>query len=363
MIFAIETSCDDSAVALMDDEGNLVSHEISSQIPDHEKYGGVVPEIASRSHLVSLPRLIKHILKKNSIRVTDISCFAVTSSPGLIGSLLVGVSYAKTLAWIAGASLISVDHLEGHLLAPFLTNRDLDFPYVALIASGGHTHLVHAHALGKYSLLGKTLDDAAGEAFDKVAKMLGFKYPGGPIIDEIAQTFDKPDIVLPIPLQSKNTLNFSYSGLKTAVRNHAIQLGILVENKPLIGLESFLNSKDEVKKEKIKNLLTSFQRTMAQTIEIRCQQALKKLGIKRLVLTGGVAANSAIRKTLTSLSQRENFRFYCPPIRFCTDNAAMIAYTAWIRKRHGLEKNMCDLKLNPYPTSPLNRMEVDKQSE
>ena len=359
MILAIETSCDDSAVALMDEEGKLLSDEISSQILEHEKYGGVVPEIASRSHLVSLPKLIRYTLKKNKILIKDISCFAVTTSPGLIGSLLVGVSFAKTLAWIAGASLISVDHLEGHLLAPFLTNQDLDFPYIALIASGGHTHLLHAQALGKYSLMGKTLDDAAGEAFDKVAKMLGFKYPGGPIIDKIAQTFKNPSIGLPIPLLSKNTLNFSYSGLKTAVRNIAIDLGILVEKKPLIGMEAFLNSKDEEKKEKVKNLIASFQKTMARTIEIRCQKALHQLGVKKLVLTGGVAANSSIRKTLTSLCERENFKFYCPPSRLCTDNAAMIAYTAWIRKRNGLEKNMCDLNLNPSPTSPINRMKVD----
>lgn len=357
MILAIETSCDDSAVALLDLEGNVLANEISSQVQLHEKYGGVVPELASRSHLQTLPLLIRHVLTTHQISLKDLTFIAATSSPGLVGSLLIGVSYAKTLAWTAGIPLIPVDHLEGHLLAPFLDNPDLAFPYLGLIVSGGHTHLIQVNQLGNYTLIGKTLDDAAGEAFDKVAKMTGFKYPGGPIIDKISQECEFPSISFPIPLRSKKVMNFSYAGLKTAVRNHALKEGLYVTDKKLIGYEEFKTWPENSTKDRIRDIFASFQKTVAETLAIRCNQALKVTGLNRLALTGGVAANSEIKTRLQEIANKRKSSFHFPSLRNCTDNAAMIGYTAlqyWKQNsNHGL-----DLSLNASSKSPLNQMEV-----
>lgn len=358
MILGIETSCDDSAVAILDMDGRIIANEISSQIDFHDKYGGVVPEIASRQHLLSLPVLIRYVFKKYNIDPLQLKAIAVTNAPGLIGSLLVGVSYAKSLAWVYKIPLIPVDHLEGHLLAPFLDNPELTFPYLGLIASGGHTHLVQAKGLGDYVLLGKTIDDAAGEAFDKVAKMLGFQYPGGPIVDEIASDYSKGDIDFPIPLKGKKTLNFSFSGLKTAVRNASIARNIFVEKRRLIGIEEFQTQQDSEQKEAIQNVISSFQKVVCQIILERFKKALKYVKYDKIAVTGGVAANSGIRTSLSEYANRRKIRAFFPSKINCTDNAAMIAYVGLQHFMNGTQYDIDYMSLNASPKSPLSLLVV-----
>lgn len=358
MILAIETSCDDSAVALLDMKGKVIANEISSQAELHKKYGGIVPEIASRKHLTTLPLLLRHTLNQHSVRLNDLKAVAVTYAPGLIGSLLVGVSYAKTISWMADIPIVPVDHLEGHLLAPFLDHQDLKFPYLALIVSGGHSHLVVAKSLGDYQLLGKTLDDAAGEAYDKVAKMLGFHYPGGPIIERLARDFPNPSIRFPIPLKGKKTLNFSFSGLKTAVKNQAIKDDVYVERKPLISYHDFSLRPDDEKKKKIKDIAASFQKIMIDIITLRFEAALKISGLESMIITGGVAANQGIRLRLQQLAKEKKKRLFFPERKNCTDNAAMIGYTALQYLNAGKVSRKTNLSLSASPRSPLGQMEV-----
>ncbi len=358
MILAIETSCDDSAVALLDMDGTVITSKISSQIRLHEKYGGIVPELASRQHLTTLPILLRHVMKEHSVNISDLKAVAVTYAPGLIGSLLVGVSYAKSISWIAGVPLIPVDHLEGHLLAPFLDHPDLSFPYLALIASGGHTHLIVAKGFGEYQLLGKTIDDAAGEAYDKVAKMLGFKYPGGPVIEKIAAECTQPTIQFPIPLKGKKTLNFSFSGLKTAVRNEIIKRDLYVEKKELISYNSFQKWPEDKKKNSLRDVVGSFQKVMTQIVTQRFQEAFKQTDIKNIAITGGVAANTGIKQGLKELAVKRKKKFYFPDTQNCTDNAAMIGYTALQYFNQGDFSENNFLRLNAASKSPIGQMEV-----
>lgn len=359
MILAIETSCDDSAIALMREDGSVAFARISSQTDLHRRYGGIVPELASRRHLLTLPLLLRSMMEDDGLRLEELTGIAVTYAPGLIGSLLVGVSYAKALAWMLEIPLFPIDHLEGHLLAPFLDNHDMAFPYLALIASGGHTHLVHAIKLGDYRLLGKTMDDAAGEAYDKVAKMLGFQYPGGPIIEKLAAGCPEPSIDFPIPLLGKKTLNFSFSGLKTAVRNEAIRLGVLVEGRRLLSLEAFQAAVDQERQHHVANIAASFQRIMTIIIARRMADALRKTGLKRMALTGGVAANTGIRKSLQELAETKQAAFFYPETGNCTDNAAMIGYTAVQYMNAGLKGIKSLFPLNAVSKSPLGLMEVN----
>lgn len=358
MILAIETSCDDSAVALLDMKGNVVTSQISSQTELHEKYGGIVPEIASRKHLTTLPLVLRNVLSESHTDLADLEAVAVTYAPGLIGSLLVGVSYAKSLAWIAGVPLLPVDHLEGHLLAPFLDHKDLEFPYLALIASGGHTHLVIARDLGEYQLLGKTIDDAAGEAYDKVAKLLGFRYPGGPIVEKLADECDAPSINFPIPLKGKKTLNFSFSGIKTAVRNEAIKKGVFVEGKELISYDEFKELPENEQKVATRDIAASFQKTVVTIIMERFEEALEQYPLDRIAITGGVASNGGIRDGLRSLAERRKKRFFFPDRRNCTDNAAMIGYTALQYYLRGKVNQEGYMRLNAASKSPLGLMNV-----
>ncbi|MBT4289457.1 MAG: tRNA (adenosine(37)-N6)-threonylcarbamoyltransferase complex transferase subunit TsaD [Deltaproteobacteria bacterium] len=358
MILGIETSCDDSAVAILDMHGNIVANEISSQINFHDKYGGVVPEIASRQHLISLPILIRYVFEKYHINPNHLKAIAVTHAPGLIGSLLVGVSYAKSLAWVYNIPLIPVDHLEGHLLAPFLDNPELKFPYLGLIASGGHTHLVHARNLYDYILLGKTIDDAVGEAFDKVAKMLGFQYPGGPVIDQIASSQPIADINFPIPLKGKKTLNFSFSGLKTAVRNEAITRKAYIEKMQLININAFEAFADSEQKKTVQNICASFQKVVSQIILERFKKALKFIKVDQIAVTGGVAANTGIRTTLTDYARKRKIQAFFPSSKNCTDNAAMIAYTGLQHFKNGIKFDSDYFALNASPKSRLSTLIV-----
>ena len=359
MLLSIETSCDDSAVALLDWEGQVITSRISSQVELHRKYGGIVPEIASRKHLTTLPLLIRYVFDEYSLNINNLKAVAVTYAPGLIGSLLVGVSYAKTLAWIAGVPLVPVDHLEGHLLAPFLDEPNLRFPYLALVISGGHTHLIIAKGLGDYQLLGKSMDDAAGEAYDKVAKLLGFQYPGGPIIEKLADEFQNPTIDFPVPLKGKKTLNFSFSGLKTAVRNEAIKRGVFIDKKRLISYGEFVDTPESPEKTVVRDIAASFQRIMTKIIKLRFQEALKISGMERMVITGGVAANRPLRASLVELAVKHHKKLYFPKIINCTDNAAMIGYTALQHLKAGKSDFSDSLRLNASSKSPIGQMIVE----
>ncbi len=358
MILAFETSCDDSAIALLDSNGKVVFNHISSQTELHQKYGGIVPELASRKHLTTLPLLLRSVIANESLDLKALKAIAVTYAPGLIGSLLVGVNYAKTLAWMLGIPVIPVDHLEGHLLAPFLDNSKIRFPYLALIASGGHTHLIHAKELGSYRLLGKTMDDAAGEAYDKVAKMLGFLYPGGPIIEKLAACCPKPSVEFPIPLKGKKTLNFSFSGLKTAVRNEAIKQDVFVEGRRLISFEEYLEIPDDDRRKRIANIAASFQQIMTVIITRRMAEALKETRLSQMAVTGGVAANKGIRESLMRLGEKKGVQFFFPEMGNCTDNAAMIGYTAFQHMNRGKAGMDTVFKLNAVSKSPIGLMEV-----
>ena len=358
MILGIETSCDDSAVAILDMDGTVIANKISSQSDLHKRYGGVVPELASRRHLTTLPLLLRFVFDRYRIDSGDLKAIAVTYAPGLIGSLLVGVNYAKSLAWVYDCPLIPVDHLEGHLLSPFLDNAELRFPYLGLIASGGHTHLIAAYDFCNYRLLGKTVDDAAGEAFDKVAKMLGFQYPGGPIVDRISERFPTPATEFPIPLKGRNTLNFSFSGLKTAVRNEALKQGVYSVKRKLIGLEQFDELPESEHKRRVGDIVASFQRVVCKIFEERIEKALQKTDLHNFAITGGVAANSGLRRSLQKLAERRGGRFFCPQPVNCTDNAAMIAYTGLKYYKRGEVAKDADLNLNASSVSPLGRLEA-----
>ncbi|NQU64755.1 MAG: tRNA (adenosine(37)-N6)-threonylcarbamoyltransferase complex transferase subunit TsaD [SAR324 cluster bacterium] len=362
MILAIETSCDDSAVALLNSDGHVIVSQISSQTELHKKYGGIVPEIASRKHLITLPLLLRSLLEDNNLNLKDLKAVAVTYAPGLIGSLLVGVSYAKTLAWMLDIPLIPVDHLEGHLLAPFLDNSEIAFPYLALIASGGHTHLIQARKLGDYKLVGKTMDDAAGEAYDKVAKMLGFEYPGGPLIEKLAACCQEPTIQFPIPLKGKKTLNFSFSGLKTAVRNEATRQEVYSEGRRLRTFEDYLDNPDMTGKSRIANIAASFQKTMEVIFTERMADALKKTQLKQMALTGGVAANTGIRASLKQLALERGVQLFCPKEENCTDNAAMIGYTAVQHLKAGKQYLESVLHLNAKSKSPIGMLDVSRSN-
>ncbi len=359
MILAIESSCDDTAVALLTPQGEVLYSEISSQIKLHQSFGGVVPEIASRQHLKALPLLIQHLFTQVGKTPLDLTSIAVTQSPGLIGSVLVGVSYAKALAWALKLPLVPVDHLEGHLLAPFLDHPQLRFPYLALIASGGHTHLILAQGLGQYQLLGKTLDDACGEAYDKTAKIMGFPYPGGPTIEKLARHCPSPSYSFTLPLRGKKTLNFSFSGLKTAVLNQAKALEIRVEKKELIDYSQFMQEADEPRKTKVCDLAASFQQTVEKIIAQRMDQALKLYPAPQVVLTGGVAANEGLRRVLTKVAAKNRAAFFAPSLPYCSDNAAMIGFVA--SQYLKVKAFPLDLSLNANSKSPIALMECSHE--
>ncbi|OGG94747.1 MAG: tRNA (adenosine(37)-N6)-threonylcarbamoyltransferase complex transferase subunit TsaD [Candidatus Lambdaproteobacteria bacterium RIFOXYD2_FULL_50_16] len=357
MILAIETSCDDSAVALLNEAGQPVYEAISSQAGLHAKYGGVVPEMASRQHLATLPLMLDQLKQEVGLNPDQIKAIAVTQAPGLIGSVLVGLNYAKSLAWAWDKPLVPVDHLEGHLLAPFLDHPDFKFPFLSLIASGGHTHLILAKGLGDYHLLGKTLDDALGEAFDKTAKLLGLSYPGGPILDRIAQGSVRADIEFPLPLQKSKTLDFSFSGIKTAVKNQAIARQLRVENSELVGYAGF-EAWDSRRKEEVGNLVASFQNCAVRIVCQRFSQALERVSVSQISLTGGVAANSALAGGLAALAKEKGLGFFRPSLKHCTDNAAMIGLVAQLYLKQGLGVAPDPRGLRASPKSAIGLMEL-----
>jgi len=340
-ILAIETSCDETAVAVLRDR-QLVASEVASQIEEHQKFGGVVPELASRNHLVHLPRLLKQSLAKAQIAIRDIDAFAATSGPGLASSLLVGNSAAKGLAIGANKAFLAINHLEGHLLSPFFRSAKIE-PNISLIVSGGHTLLVEVRAVGDYKILGRTLDDAAGEAFDKIAKLLGLGYPGGPEIERRAASGDPARFDLPRGMLDSGDLNFSFSGLKTAVR--------YLLPKILSGADNTIpgwteGSRNIIKDDRviprlarddelIADLCASFQQAVIDVLREKSLEALRQTGSSRLTLSGGVSCNDALRKSLRGACDRNGIELIVAEPWLCTDNAAMIAFAAMQRLNSG----------------------------
>lgn len=306
VILSIETSCDETAAAVVVNGRKVISNIVYSQIDIHKKFGGVVPEVASRNHVEKISQVVDEALEKANMTFDDIDGIAVTYGPGLVGALLVGVSYAKSLAYTLNKPLIPVNHIEGHICANFISDPDLEPPFVALVVSGGHTHIVHVKDYGVYEVLGKTRDDAAGEAFDKVARSLGLGYPGGPKIDQLAQLGNEKAIDFPRVYLEKDSLDFSFSGIKSAVLN-------------------YLNQQKQKNLEIIeKDVAASFQKAVVEVIVSKVIAAAKSIDVNRIVIAGGVAANSGLRKEFGVQLENTNISLSYPPIGLCTDNAAMI---------------------------------------
>ena len=314
-ILAIESSCDESAAAVLDTDRGLLGHEVFSQIELHRVFGGVVPELASRDHVRKLLPLIRSVLTVAGTTAADLNGVAYTAGPGLIGALLTGASLARSLAYAWGVPALGVHHLEGHLLAPLLEPEPPPFPHVALLVSGGHTMLIEVQAIGSYRLLGETRDDAAGEAFDKTAKLLGLPYPGGPELARLADKGTPGVFTFPRPMLDRPGLEFSFSGLKTAVV-HALR-----------GREMT----DAVRAD----VAEAVQLSIVETLTAKALRALEETGLDTLVVSGGVSANRRLRSRLTEAARREGARVYYPRIEFCTDNAAMIAVAGLARLKAG----------------------------
>jgi N6-L-threonylcarbamoyladenine synthase len=331
-VLGIETSCDETGVAIYHSEQGLCNHLLYSQIEMHREYGGVVPELASRDHIRKLVPLIKQCLQESQLTGSDINGIAYTAGPGLMGALLVGAATARSLAWSWQIPAVAVHHMEGHLLAPMLEENPPEFPFVALLISGGHTLLVQVEAIGRYQLLGESLDDAAGEAFDKTAKMLGLGYPGGPKLSELAE-HGKPQIKFPRPMTDRPGLDFSFSGLKTFTMNT-------------------INASEKTDQDKA-DVAAAFQNAVAETLSIKCKRALKQTGLKKLVVAGGVSANKQIRASLTEMAAKEKAQIYFPRPEFCTDNGAMIAYAGCQRLLAGQQQG---LEIYARPRWPISEL-------
>lgn len=325
IILGIESSCDETSVAVVKNGREVLSNVINTQISIHELYGGVVPEIASRNHVENISPVMKEALKEANIKIDDVDGIACTYGPGLVGALLVGVSYAKALSYAANKPLIGVNHIQGHIAANYITYKELKPPFLTLLISGGNTQLVLVKDYTKFEILGKTRDDAVGEAFDKIARVIGLGYPGGPKMDKLAQE-GTPNIVL--PKVHIDGLDFSFSGLKTAIIN-------LHHKIPDI------NKAD---------LAASFEKDVAEILLENTKKAVKETNINKIALAGGVSANSYIRKAFKELEEKENIEIYYPELKLCTDNAAMIASAGYY---NFLKGNFSDLKLNAVPNLKL----------
>ena len=311
LILGIETSCDETGIALYDSNKGLLGHTLHSQIDLHAEYGGVVPELASRDHIRYIIPLINQLLNKTSIAKEAINAIAYTAGPGLSGALLVGSTVGESLSFALGIPSIPVHHLEGHLLAPMLEDTKPVFPFLALLVSGGHTQIIHVKQIGQYDIVGDTLDDAAGEAFDKTAQLLGLGYPGGAALSKLAES-GKPKYDLPKPMLHSKDFDFSFSGLKTAVLT-------LVKKQPELT--------DTIKA----NIAASFQESITEVLIYKTLKAMNFLNLNQIVVSGGVGANKQLREKLTKSSQEDNFQLFFPSLEFCTDNGAMIALTGYLR--------------------------------
>ena len=326
-ILGVESSCDETAVAIVKNGREILSNIISSQVPIHEKFGGVVPEIASRNHVEAISNVTKKALKEANIKLSEIDAIACTYGPGLVGALLVGVSYAKALSYASKIPLVGTNHIEGHIAANYITHKDLKPPFLCVVISGGHTHLVHIKDYKNFEILGKTRDDAIGEAFDKVARVIGLGYPGGPKIDKLAK---EGKTCIQLPQTYFENLDFSFSGIKTAVIN-------LHHKTPDV------NKAD---------LAASFEKAVTDVIINNSIKAAKELGINTIALAGGVSANSYIRERFLELEKTEKMKIYYPEPILCTDNAAMIASAGYYNYINGITSN---LELNAIPNLKVGK--------
>ena len=333
-ILSIESSCDETAAAITEDGRKVISSVIATQIDEHKLYGGVVPEIASRRHCENITGVCAEALEKADMTLDEIDAIAVTNAPGLIGALLVGVNFAKGLALAKNKPLIAVHHIKGHIAANYITHPELEPPYLCLLVSGGHSHIVKVNSYTELETVGKTTDDAAGEAFDKAARAMGFQYPGGVHIDRAAKQGDAKKYKLPRPA-TKNPYDFSFSGLKTAVIN-------LIHNNEQKGIETDVNS-----------LAACFQDTITSILAEKFMAAADELGYTKLALAGGVAANSMLRDKLSEMARACGKQFYMPDISLCGDNAAMIGCQGYYEYLAG---NTADMSLNAYATKKLHML-------
>ncbi len=337
LILGIESSCDETGIALYDSAAGLLSHALYSQVAMHAEYGGVVPELASRDHIRRVVPLLREALKASGKSLAELDAVAYTRGPGLSGALLVGCAFAEALALALDKPTIPVHHLEGHLLSPLLSADPPTFPFVALLVSGGHTQLMRVEGVGQYELLGETLDDAAGEAFDKSAKLLGLPYPGGALLSMLAEQGDPEKYTLPRPMLHSGDLSFSFSGLKTAVLT-------LVRSHP--------GELDDAFKA---DAARAFQEAIVDVLVKKSLKAMKQTGLKQLVVAGGVGANKQLRATLNDQARRKRFRVYYPELEFCTDNGAMIALAGCLRLQAGTEAKPAG-QFSVQPRWPLMEM-------
>jgi len=338
IVLGIETSCDETGVALYDTEKGLLSHTLYSQIALHAEYGGVVPELASRDHIRRIIPLLEQALAHAGITRSAIDAIAYTKGPGLAGALLVGASVACSLGMALDVPVMGIHHLEGHLLSPLLSSDPPEFPFIALLVSGGHTQLMRIDGVGRYTLLGETLDDAAGEAFDKSAKLLGLSYPGGPEVSLLAETGDAEKYRLPRPMLHSKDLNFSFSGLKTAV---------------LTAVKNCGESLDMREKQDIARGLVD---AIVDVLVAKCLSALRQTGFNRLVIAGGVGANRQLRAALNDMARKRRFRVYYPEMEFCTDNGAMIAFAGAMRMLNDPGAAEKDYAFTVRPRWPLQEL-------
>jgi len=317
LVLAIETSCDETAAAVVRDGREILSSVVSSQIAIHALYGGVVPEIASRKHLETISPVITQALREAGVGLSAIEGIVVTRGPGLSGALLVGLSIAKALAFSCGIPFVGVHHIEGHIFASFL-NQPVEFPFLALVVSGGHTHLYHVEGFGRYTTLGRTIDDAAGEAFDKSGKIMGLEYPAGARIDSLAQGGNAAAVHLPRPMINDGTLRFSFSGLKTALMQHVAKHPVTIPGQAA------------------SDLCASFQKAVCDVLAAKTLAALEQTGARRLVVAGGVACNSGLRSTMARLAREQGIELHIPGPALCGDNAAMLAVAGNFYLENGL---------------------------
>jgi len=330
-VLGIETSCDETGVAIYDSEVGLLADCLYSQVEIHAKYGGVIPELASRDHIRKTLPLIEEVIEKAGIDTSEIEGVAYTAGPGLVGALLVGAAIGRTLGMAWDVPTIGVHHMEGHLLAPMLEPEPPEFPFVALLVSGGHTQLVKVGGIGRYELLGESLDDAAGEAFDKVGKMLGLPYPGGPHVAKLAQRGDPARFNFPRPMINRPGLDFSFSGLKTYVRNT---------------ITSLRDESGELAEQDAADIARAFEEAVVNTLSIKCRRALEETGYKKLIIAGGVSANLRLREVLEEAMSKVDGRLFYAQLKYCTDNGAMIAYAGCQRLLAG-ERDDLEIRAQP----------------
>ncbi len=332
-IIGIETSCDETGIAIYDDEKGLLAHKLYSQVKLHADYGGVVPELASRDHVKKTIPLIKEALKEANLTSQDIDGVAYTAGPGLVGALLVGATIGRSIAYAWGVPAVPVHHMEGHLLAPMLEDNPPPFPFVAVLVSGGHSMMVEVKGIGEYKILGESIDDAAGEAFDKTAKLMGLDYPGGPLLSKLAEKGTPGRFKFPRPMTNVPGLDMSFSGLKTFTANTIAA-----------------NGDDEQTRA---DIAYAFEEAVCATLAIKCKRALEQTGMKRIVIAGGVSANRRLRAELEKLAKKIGGEVYYPRTEFCTDNGAMIAYAGMQRLKNG---EVADMSVEARPRWPIDQL-------